>query len=187
MKVKRQNKRKRKVNKIVKVTSWTILSLFLIGLLVLIGLVFGYKEHVAAIYDEANRKVEAINEGTFKNKTETIIHDDQGNVIKKVAVHDYFYIEDKAIKSDIKNAVIAIEDERFMEHEGYDLRAITRAGVELIKNKGAITQGGSTITQQLVKVQFLSLDKIYTRKIEEVIIAAKLEKGIQKYKSWSFI
>ena len=186
MKVKRQNKRKRKVNKIVKVTSWTILSLFLIGLLVLIGLVFGYKEHVAAIYDEANRKVEAINEGTFKNKTETIIHDDQGNVIKKVAVHDYFYIEDKAIKSDIKNAVIAIEDERFMEHEGYDLRAITRAGVELIKNKGAITQGGSTITQQLVKVQFLSLDKIYTRKIEEVIIAAKLEKRYTKVQILEF-
>ena len=50
-----------------------------------------------------------------------------------------------------ENMLMAIEDERFLEHDGIDYKSLARATVALIKNKGEITQGGSTITQQFIK------------------------------------
>jgi len=132
------------------------------------------------LYEKAQEKVESIHEGTFKDKTETIIYDNTGKVMREVAIHDYHYIPHEDLQPFIIESLLAIEDIRFYEHEGYDLKAIMRATVELVKNKGEITQGGSTITQQLVKLQFLTLEKSYSRKIEEIIIASELEKLYSK-------
>ncbi|WP_340497746.1 biosynthetic peptidoglycan transglycosylase [Caldifermentibacillus hisashii] len=115
-----------------------------------------------------------------QRRAETKIYDKDGNLIKEVAPRDYYYISNDDIQPNIKKAVIAIEDIRFYEHRGYDPKAMARAAVDIIKNKGEITQGGSTITQQLVKLQFLSLGKTWERKIEEIFIAAKLEKMFTK-------
>jgi 1A family penicillin-binding protein len=72
------------------------------------------------------------------------------------------------------DAVLSIEDRRFMDHYGIDLQGIARA---LLRNveAGSVVQGGSTITQQLIKLQYLESDRTLKRKIQEVVIALWLE------------
>ncbi|MBY5396991.1 PBP1A family penicillin-binding protein [Rhizobium leguminosarum] len=72
------------------------------------------------------------------------------------------------------DAVLSIEDRRFMDHFGVDPRGIGRA---LLRNweAGAVVEGGSTITQQLIKLQYLDSDRTIKRKIQEVVIAFWLE------------
>ena len=76
-------------------------------------------------------------------------------------------------------AFIAIEDRRFHRHWGIDPRAIGRAFVANM-SAGGVKQGGSTITQQLAKTSFLSSDRSYKRKAQEVIIAFWLEAWLTK-------
>ena len=76
-------------------------------------------------------------------------------------------------------ALIAIEDRRFYSHLGIDPRGIARALTRNIA-AGGVTQGGSTLTQQLAKTSFLSADRSITRKLQEVIIAFWLEARLSK-------
>ena len=76
-------------------------------------------------------------------------------------------------------ALIAIEDRRFYSHWGVDPRGIARALTRNIA-AGGVTQGGSTLTQQLAKTSFLSADRSITRKLQEVIIAFWLEARLSK-------
>ncbi len=76
-------------------------------------------------------------------------------------------------------AFIAIEDRRFQNHWGIDPRAIGRAMVANVK-AGGVRQGGSTLTQQLAKTSFLSSDRSFARKAQEVIIAFWLEGWLTK-------
>ncbi len=80
-----------------------------------------------------------------------------------------------------KNAAIAIEDSRFYEHRGVDIRSIFRA-VFVNISVGGYSQGGSTITQQVVKNAFLSPEKTITRKLKEWIMAIKMEQSLSKEK-----
>lgn len=77
------------------------------------------------------------------------------------------------------NAFIAIEDRRFRSHWGIDPRSIGRA-IWTNMQAGGVRQGGSTITQQLAKTSFLSSDRSYKRKAQEVIIAFWLEGWLTK-------
>ncbi len=79
----------------------------------------------------------------------------------------------------IKWSTIAIEDKKFYEHGGFDLRGIARAIFINIAKRGKV-QGGSTITQQLIKNSVLSSEKTYTRKFKELILAWKLESKMSK-------
>ena len=74
----------------------------------------------------------------------------------------------------MKHAIVAIEDRRFNEHEGVDLRGIARAAWEDITNK-SVLQGGSTITQQFVKNAIVEDDRTISRKIKEAALAWQLE------------
>lgn len=77
------------------------------------------------------------------------------------------------------NAFIAIEDKRFYDHNGYDLKRIIKAGIVNLK-EGNKSQGASTITQQLVKNILLNSEKTYSRKFKEIILAIKTEKNFNK-------
>lgn len=79
----------------------------------------------------------------------------------------------------ITNAVLAIEDRRFYDHWGMDLKGIARAFVVNVK-KGRFVQGGSTITQQLAKNLFLSRERTLKRKIQELMLAIQLERELTK-------
>ena len=79
----------------------------------------------------------------------------------------------------VPDAVLAIEDERFFEHEGVDRQAILRAFVTNLR-EGERAQGGSTLTQQLVKTMVLTPEKTYRRKMQEAILANRLEDVLTK-------
>jgi len=80
----------------------------------------------------------------------------------------------------VRQAVIAIEDERFYEHEGVDFSAVVRAGVKNIES-GKTVQGGSTITQQLVRALYLKdPERNFERKIREARLASELEERHSK-------
>lgn len=83
------------------------------------------------------------------------------------------------IPENLRNAILTAEDRRFFEHRGIDPQGIFRALVENYK-KGAIRQGGSTITQQLVKNTFLSPEKSFSRKFSEAFLALALERRMTK-------
>ena len=76
-------------------------------------------------------------------------------------------------------AIIAAEDDRFYQHPGVDWQGILRAAIQLIKT-GEKTQGGSTITMQVARNFFLSREKTYLRKINEIFLALKIEKELSK-------
>lgn len=77
------------------------------------------------------------------------------------------------------DAVIAAEDRRFREHFGIDPAAIARASIRNL-SAGRIVQGGSTITQQLIKILYLESDRTFKRKLQEAVIALWLERELGK-------
>lgn len=81
----------------------------------------------------------------------------------------------------IKNATIAIEDERFYSHPGIDIKAIVRAAVVNLSDGDLLGgQGGSTITQQVIKNSVLQREKKLARKVKEAILSIKLERVLSK-------
>lgn len=81
----------------------------------------------------------------------------------------------------VKDATIAIEDKNFYKHGAFDVQGIARAGVNDVLKKGGTKQGGSTITQQLVKLnQNWTQDRSLTRKFKELILAVELEREYSK-------
>ncbi len=79
------------------------------------------------------------------------------------------------------HAIVAIEDQRFYEHHGFDLVRIASAAVANLRS-GRATQGGSTITQQLARQSFLTPDKTLRRKLQELLLAARIERRYSKPK-----
>lgn len=88
-------------------------------------------------------------------------------------------VEFDALPENLRNAVIAVEDRRFFDHSGVDWRGIGRALLKDI-NEGEIVQGGSTITQQIIKNSFLSSDRTFDRKLKEAAMALILESRLSK-------
>jgi len=91
----------------------------------------------------------------------------------------YRFVPYDRIATSLKRAMIAAEDSRFVEHEGFDWDGIQLA-LEKNQKKGRIVAGGSTITQQLAKNLFLSPARSYVRKAEEAVITVMLEYILDK-------
>jgi monofunctional biosynthetic peptidoglycan transglycosylase len=89
------------------------------------------------------------------------------------------WIAYNGISRHMKRAIVAAEDARFVEHEGFDWEGIQKA-IEKNQKKGRIVAGGSTISQQLAKNLFLSPNKSYLRKAEEAVITIMLESMMSK-------
>jgi penicillin-binding protein 1A len=88
-------------------------------------------------------------------------------------------VESKDIAPIMRQAIVAIEDKRFYEHRGVDLRGMGRALWADISHRGAV-QGGSTITQQFVKNAFVGHERTITRKLKEAALAWQLEQRWKK-------
>lgn len=78
------------------------------------------------------------------------------------------------------NAVLAAEDDRFFEHPGVDYQGILRAALELITSGGEVRSGGSTITMQVARNFFLSREKTFMRKFNEIFLSFKIEEELSK-------
>ncbi|HSQ77630.1 MAG TPA: transglycosylase domain-containing protein, partial [Nitrospirota bacterium] len=115
----------------------------------------------------------------YKPSPGTIILAEDGRVLGQVKIEKGVYVPLKRIPKYMKDAVLATEDPRFFQHTGIDYRGILRAALKDIISV-QLKQGGSTITQQLTKVVFLSPERKFTRKIKEIILARRLEKELTK-------
>ncbi|SMP07099.1 penicillin-binding protein 1A [Desulfurobacterium pacificum] len=110
----------------------------------------------------------------------TTVYDRNGKVVGFFYKgHFRLYAPYDEIPKKLIYAVITAEDERFFEHKGIDPLGILRAAVTDI-TKGKIVQGGSTITQQLAKILYLSPKRTFERKLKEIAIARELEKKLTK-------
>jgi penicillin-binding protein 1A len=83
------------------------------------------------------------------------------------------------VSPDLVKAVISIEDQRFFDHGGVDVIRIAAAALRNLRT-GRRAEGGSTITQQLARQSFLTLDKTYRRKLQEAVLAARIERAFSK-------
>ncbi|WP_306531188.1 transglycosylase domain-containing protein, partial [Anaerotignum lactatifermentans] len=110
----------------------------------------------------------------------SIVYDDAGTEVDKLhGKENREYVNLDEIPLHMQHAVVAIEDERFYEHGGIDMRGIFRALVENIKTKSFL-QGASTITQQLIKNEVLTNEKSIVRKVKEQFLALNLEDTLEK-------
>lgn len=102
------------------------------------------------------------------------VFDSQGRFVGRILPEKRYWVSIDRIPPFLQNAVVAIEDSRFYEHGGIDVRGIARA---LVKDviKGKLAEGGSTITQQLIKIKFLSREKTIDRKLKEAQLAIEFE------------
>lgn len=123
---------------------------------------------------------------TFSNLNSTRVYDNKGKLLAELTSADYEYVEINNVSRYIQEGYIAVEDKNFKEHIGFDLKGIARAGVALVKNSGAITQGGSTITQQVVKNTLLTSEQTYVRKCAEILLAMDMEKKFTKAQIMEF-
>ena len=165
--------KKTKGNIILKILKWTFIVLAMGVLAVCIyagSILYGLKRSADAIVEERGS-------GVFRENLTSIVYDSEGQQISRLCGDkDSYYLEFQDIPFMVKEIFIMTEDKSFYEHSGVDYKAIVRAFFENAIN-GEITQGGSTITQQLSKLIYLDYKDItYTRKIKEMFIARRLEK-----------
>lgn len=108
-----------------------------------------------------------------------VVEGDNGQVFATRGVFKGEKLPSSDLPSDLASAVIAIEDRRFYEHHGLDIRAMMRAALHDVAAGGA-REGGSTITQQLVRMTYLSPERTFKRKVQEAMLALWLESHLPK-------
>lgn len=189
--VKRVNSKKRKVKNKVAITTLKVFMVFVVA----IGIV-----SVAAVLGVAKGIIDSAPDISYMDVVptgySTSVYADDGvtqidTLVGSGANREYVTLDQ--IPKHLQQAFVAIEDERFYEHNGIDLQSIARAGVATVKKlltgEGGL-QGGSTITQQLVKNNVLTdwvgettfIEKVQ-RKIQEQYLSLKLEEQVQN-KDW---
>ena len=187
-KVRKQKKQKSPVERAIGIVLKIIIALLLA--IVVIGGVLIYMKYgkkLIAMESDAKKIVSKSTMETFRQNETSIIYDANGNIMSKLkGEKDVYYIKYSDIPQVAVDAITSIEDKNFFKHKGYDLKAIIRAGFAYIKNKGVITQGGSTITQQLARNIFLSFEESWQRKAREIFIAIELEKKYTKKEIMEF-
>lgn len=166
------------------------LSLILLGLLLCICLVASIGiGMIKGIIDDAPKITD---KDIIPDEQMSMIYDANGNLMETLVqagshrknVKDY-----ASIPEDLINAFVAVEDSRFWEHNGIDLKGIVRAGIQGITSGFRFSQGGSTITQQLIKNNVFtdwmsenSLGDRLERKIQEQYLALQLEEDLSAEK-----
>lgn len=163
--------RTKKPNFVLSVAATTIRLSFIIALcvgLALLGAVIGIAK---AFVDTAPTLDLAALDAQDKT---SFIYDSEGNLITDYkGTEDRIMVSIDEIPEMLQNAFIAVEDARFYEHNGVDVKRIVGA---LVANfTSGSTQGGSTITQQLIKQTVLSSEQSYKRKLQEAYLAMELE------------
>lgn len=140
----------------------------------------GYPQKVISLYLESKELMEHSTIEDFKQNQEGEVYDKNNNLIALLRDDKtLIYLNSEKIPEEVREAFISIEDKRFYKHHGFDPVAIVRA-LSSFLSKSSITQGGSTITQQLSRNIYLTHTVKWERKVEEIFIAIQLEKKYSK-------
>jgi len=140
----------------------------------------GYVQTIVTLYKESQEVMKSSTIADFRANQSGEVYDTDGNLIALLRnERNLSYLNNEEIPRWVKQAFIYTEDKRFYRHHGFDPIGIVRAAQSLISKK-SITQGGSTITQQLARNIYLTHTVKWERKVEEIFIAMALEKKYSK-------
>lgn len=170
-KKKPKKKKKKKKFRVIKTILLILLILIIAGGLVAVKYALDIIDTVPEI--DPTNILESLSQSSE-------IVDQNGTVIQQIqsANENREIVDYDQIPQYVKDAFVATEDRRFYEHPGIDIRRIAGALVSNLKSGDLTGQGGSTITQQLVKNLYLYNDKALERKIKEMYLAVKIEKMV---------
>ncbi len=147
---------------------------------IILALLFGVALTAAFIYAYEEISLDADKLINYKPETSSIIYDRHGEKLAYVFKDQHrLYARYDEIPGFLVEGLVAMEDTRFFEHNGVNPDAIMRAIVKDIQ-AGKFVEGGSTLTQQLIKNKILSNEKKLARKIKEAILAIKIEHELSK-------
>ena len=166
----------------VKKIAGTVLKLILIVILVFLGIATIFAGLAGGAILEVMKTAPEIDANIIKYEMSqnSIIVDEDGNEVDSIATSEYREIIDyDRIPDDLRNAFVAVEDERFYKHPGLDPQSIIGSAIENFK-AGGIVRGGSTITQQLARNTYLNNDQTYERKIKEIYLSLEIEENLSK-------
>ena len=169
-----------KIKKLLKVIWVTVSDIFIILLMLLILAVIGFFIYYQINYKEyVNDVLDNMSYDDFSLQSSQTVYFSNGEKMIVYAPYQKETIDDPSEITDvIRKTTLAAEDERFYKHNGVDAKSIVRAAVSNLNSSS--TQGASTLTQQLVKLTYLSNEKTYDRKIKEIFISLGVEKEISK-------
>lgn len=177
VKVTENNVLKKIMQEIVNLLAIIVLVIFI--LTAILGIT-GYVYYVSTYKGYVDSIVNNMTYDDFNLDINKKYYYDDGSLMLLYSPYQLEKIESVAdLTDEIKYTTIAAEDERFYDHNGVDLKSITRALVADLKARDNV-QGASTITQQLVKLTYLSSEKSIDRKIKEALISIEVEKKFTK-------
>lgn len=116
----------------------------------------------------------------FELHTPLRIFSRDGKLIGEFGEERRIAVDFEEVPEDLVHALLAAEDANFFDHPGVDPRGLARAAYELISSGGTIQTGGSTITMQVARNYLLTLDRTFTRKIREILLALQMEQLLSK-------
>ncbi|MFP3869408.1 MAG: penicillin-binding protein 1A [Syntrophobacteria bacterium] len=152
-------------------------SFFLVGLILFTGILCGSALGMFLTLAHDLPRIQELE--NFRPSAATRVLSADGLLLADFFVERRIPVPVEKVPDELKQAVIATEDQNFYEHAGLDWRGIARAVVKDIL-AGRFKEGGSTITQQLAKVLFLSPEKTLRRKLKEAILALQIERRYRK-------
>lgn len=134
--------------------------------------------YVAYLFTSADTEGYTFKE--YKPPLTTQIYDRNGKLVANIFEQHRFYASYEELPPRLIEALVAIEDTSFFEHNGVNIDAIFRAAVKIIKSGGKTMEGASTLTQQFIKNTELTPERTITRKIREALLAYKMETILTK-------
>ena len=163
---------------------WDILRVVIVAVLCLVFTFGGFGAGMLLGYASTTKPL-SIGDLTSAEESQTsFVYDSENNVIAKLTGAenvDRIYVSYGDIKDTyLDEAIISIEDERFREHSGIDIKRIGSALISALANGGSATHGGSTITQQTVKLISGQDEHSTSRKVQEWFSAMQLEQNLTK-------
>jgi len=156
----------------IRFLKWCIGICLLLGLLGAIG-----AGGVLYYFSQDLPSLESL--GTYAPSQATRIYSDDNNLIGEFYIEKRVYVPISQMPKHLVQAILAVEDSRFYEHQGFDAIRIVRAAMANLES-GRIRQGASTITQQLTRSLFLTPERTMQRKIKELLLSWKVEKVLSK-------
>lgn len=178
----KKNQRKRSKSRGSGMALWKKILLGIVGAGVIAGVALSI---IAFVWISDSP---SISEEELYGTIASSVYDNEGEVVYETSQNERIIVDENDISQLTFDAVTSIEDRRFMEHNGFD--PIRIAGSFLANLRaGGITQGGSTLTQQLVKLTSFSTneeDQTYKRKVQEIWLAIQLEKEYSKQEIFEF-
>ncbi|WP_456278584.1 PBP1A family penicillin-binding protein [Bacillus sp. AK128] len=164
-----KKKTKKKPGSAGSIFKKVIIAFFILGI---VGMIAGGITFFALVKDAP-----PIDEALLKDPVSSKLLDKDGNKFAEIGIEKRTHVQYQNIPKLMENAILAVEDIRFYEHNGVDLRRLVGAVIANFQ-EGFGAEGASTITQQVIKLSFLTPEKTIERKVQEQWLAVRLE---QKY------